>query len=162
MASPDQNLIGYHVYKSDDEFGVFQRISGSTPVDTTYFEDLNYQLGDWYMVRAVAEQLSGSGVFLHPSQGIFVQGQIMVANETSVRESFVVSPNPATDVLNLTLKRDYDQVEIWSIDGRLLMRERVTDAFGSLELDVSDLQGGTYLVRLLADEEWVEKRFVKL
>lgn len=68
-ASTDNNLIGYYIYKSNSEFGIYQKVSSLLNATTTSCTMPTPNVGDWYMVRAVAEQNSGSGVFLHPSQG---------------------------------------------------------------------------------------------
>jgi len=75
QASPDIRVAGYHIYKSNTEFGIYNRITGN-PVIETEFIDPGYQTGDWYMIRAVVLQETGSGIFINPSQGIFIEGTI--------------------------------------------------------------------------------------
>ncbi len=72
QASIDEKLIGYHVYKSDSQFGKYEKVS---PLITgsESFEILNPEIGAWYMIRAVSLMTTGSGKFLHPSQGKFIQ-----------------------------------------------------------------------------------------
>lgn len=74
--SADTRIIGYHVYKSESEFGVFEKITGQIPSTTTTFSDTAYVKGSWYMIRAVIMQETGSGYFINPSQGIFIEGDI--------------------------------------------------------------------------------------
>ncbi|NTW25824.1 MAG: fibronectin type III domain-containing protein, partial [Lentimicrobium sp.] len=78
--SPDSRLQGYHIYKSSTESGIYQRITAN-PVTETEFSDPAYNTGDWYMVRAVILQKTGSGTFLNPSQGIFVQGTVSLLGQ---------------------------------------------------------------------------------
>lgn len=90
LASPDNNIVGYNVYKSTSELGKYDRISGSAPVTSLSFTDANSQSGNWYMIRAVKQQQSGSGIFFNPSQGIFIQNSFVVpvrlSNFTAVKK----------------------------------------------------------------------------
>ena len=67
--SPDTSVIGYHIYESATEFGIFNRIT-SSPLNSNSFTVNNYQNGYWYMVKAVKVIETGCGQFLHPSIGI--------------------------------------------------------------------------------------------
>ena len=77
-ASQDPRLTGYHVYKSDSISGIYVKITDANPVTTTSFFDSSYQAGNWYMIRAVITQPSGSGKFINPSQGVFINQTITV------------------------------------------------------------------------------------
>jgi hypothetical protein len=70
-ASPDPNVIGYHIYKSTSEFGIFNKIT-SDPLPQLHYIDKGFQQDNTYMVRAVKIEESGCGKFLNPSIGIFV------------------------------------------------------------------------------------------
>ena len=76
-ASTDANLVGYHIYKSTTEFGIFQRLTNA-PITTLTYTDPDYQNGNWYMVRALRYQTTGSGTFINPSQGIFSEGNFIL------------------------------------------------------------------------------------
>ena len=78
--SPDIRVAGYHIYKSSNEFGIYNRITAN-PVTETEFIIPGYQTGDWYMIRAIVFQETGSGVFINPSQGIFIQGTISLPEQ---------------------------------------------------------------------------------
>lgn len=80
QASPDSRVAGYHIYKSNTEFGIYNRIT-SYAITVPEFIDPGYQTGDWYMIRAIVFQKTGSGVFINPSQGIFIQGTITLPGQ---------------------------------------------------------------------------------
>jgi len=69
-ASPDTAVIGYHIYKSTSEFGIFNKLTTSPTTQLSY-SDRSFQQDDIYMVRAVKIEESGCGKFLNPSIGIF-------------------------------------------------------------------------------------------
>ncbi len=161
-ASIDQDLVGYHVFKSDSEFGKYQRITGAAPIANTSFVDPFYQYGDWYMVRAVAEEASGSGVFLHPSQGVFVQGQLASSeNILSLNVIVAVTPNPASDWLHVSSEKAMDRLEIWDASGRLVLEEKMT-GWSNAEIAIQDLPKGTYYLKVYGGRAIGKAGFVKI
>ena len=69
-SSPDESIVGYHVYFSHSTSGPFQRLTASPLSTMTYA----HQVGTGthhYMVRAVKLERTGSGTFYNLSQGIF-------------------------------------------------------------------------------------------
>ncbi|MEO6035242.1 MAG: fibronectin type III domain-containing protein [Verrucomicrobiota bacterium] len=70
-ASTDENIQGYHVYRSAMPNGPFARLTGSL-VTATSFVDSPAAGTFIYMVRAVKLERSGGGTYFNPSQGIFV------------------------------------------------------------------------------------------
>ncbi len=69
-ASPDSDLVGYHVYRAASVSGPFTRLTGS-PVGLTTFADAGGSAGAVYMVRAVKLETSPSGTYYNASQGVF-------------------------------------------------------------------------------------------
>ncbi len=71
-ASPDSDLLGYHVYRASSAAGPFERITGADPIAATAFTDsANASAGYTYMVRAIKLEHSASGTYNNPSQGVF-------------------------------------------------------------------------------------------
>jgi hypothetical protein len=91
------------------------------------------------------------------SDGIYVE------QLTSIVESdidFRVFPNPVDDKLNLIFPYDMNcEIRILSSDGRLVMRTECGFA-DQVQLDVSTLQPGMYLIEVLSDTN-VRKIFLK-
>lgn len=80
-ASPDAAVAGYHIYRSTTEFGKFEKITSNLCTDLFY--SINNALpGEWFMIRAIALQTTGSGTFYNASQGIFIQHEL---NTTAVQ-----------------------------------------------------------------------------
>jgi hypothetical protein len=63
-------VAGYHVYRAATPAGPYTRLTPRL-LTTTTFSDLNRTAGGTYMVRAVKLQLTASGTYWNPSQGIF-------------------------------------------------------------------------------------------
>lgn len=113
-ASIDSRVIGYQVYKSDTEFGIFQKISGPAPLVGTSFADFTYSKGNWYMIKAVIWQKSGSGIFLNSSQGLFIEGTFDLLSQPGningnnpvcqgSEQTYSVSPVPGATFYNWTI-----------------------------------------------------------
>jgi hypothetical protein len=67
--SPQQNVIGYHVYRSNQPDGDFERMSGNI-VTSTSFVDANPITGNIsYMVRAVVRETTPTGIYFNSSIG---------------------------------------------------------------------------------------------
>ncbi len=161
-ASVDDHLVGYHVYKSDEEFGIYQKISGETPITETDFTDPFYQEGDWYMVRAIAEQTSGSGIFLNPSQGIFVEGDLVLsAKENEINATVSIFPNPTENHFSISSDAQIDQLEIWDIRGKLMLSVNAASLNNQI-IDINHLPKGSYLVVLYSGEKSKKEMVVKI
>ncbi|MDF3129100.1 Ig-like domain-containing protein [Kiritimatiellaeota bacterium B1221] len=70
-ASPAADLVGYHVYASQDRLGAYTRLT-TTPLTTTTFEAVAVDdVETWFQVRAVADVTVPTGVYQDQSQGRF-------------------------------------------------------------------------------------------
>jgi hypothetical protein len=91
-ASPESNLIGYHVYRASSSYGPYARLT-STPiaslsyVDTTALAGANYT----YLVRALVLQASKGGTYENLSVGELVE-----VENVSVLTGFPASPGSLT------------------------------------------------------------------
>ena len=72
------------------------------------------------------------------------------------KNNVLVYPNPAKDVLNLSLN-DVSRVEIYDLMGRIILSETNPDS----ELNVSLLQQGVYFVKIFTDNESHSVKFIK-
>ena len=67
-ASPDA-VAGYHVYRAPTAAGPFTRLTGALTAGTNYTDPV--VTTNVFMVRPVKLEVSGSGSYFNPSQGIF-------------------------------------------------------------------------------------------
>jgi hypothetical protein len=93
-ASPDADA-GYHVYRAASADGPFMRVT-NLPITATTFTDSSAPVGDYtYMVRAVRHELSGSGSYFNPSQGIFIQAAVTMPPANPAPPPTPIAPAPA-------------------------------------------------------------------
>ncbi len=119
-ASPDAAIEGYHLYRSASEWGPFEKITATVQTGLSY-EDPDYQVGDWYLVKAVAIESTGAGLFYNSSLGRLVQGEFSVATQKpSSNNSLQIFPQPTSDVLFVETDSPWQSLSLSSITGQLL------------------------------------------
>ena len=149
-ASPDAEVLGYHVFKSDTEFGRYERISTSPIVETNY-ELPSYQTGNWYMVKPVKAFTSGCGTFLHPGIGKEIQGSIVLAATTVEEVSAIrVYPIPAQKELQFQSSLRIKEISIYSLLGEVVFNERYSTNPSSIA--VSTLASGVYFLKCKGED----------
>ncbi len=88
-------------------------------------------------------------------------GNPLSTEEASVFTSLY--PNPANDRITATWGADFnpERIQVHDLTGRLVMEE-ITRGSNLLELDVSDLPQGLYVIQFVSGARVAENRFVKL
>jgi hypothetical protein len=77
-----------------------------------------------------------------------------------------VYPNPASDHLNIALKAEFKtsvEIAIYNTTGQLVRKFSKVNANNTneLRLDISDLTPGVYMLRILDENQFISKSFVK-
>jgi hypothetical protein len=158
-ASADTNILGYNVYKSNAEFGIYSKINSSILPALQYI-DANYQTNDWYMVRAIKKMDSGCGQFLQPSIGVFTQGELITSsNHFSLGENIKIFPIPASSSVNIETDYEMNSLELFSVDGKRVLKQ--TDLnLKSVDIDVSNINPGMYLLSLKMKERIAKRKLI--
>ena len=89
-----------------------------------------------------------------------------VGAEELQASSFKLYPNPAENRLNIYFDQDGSgetSVEIMDLTGKVVYKDVIGQFSGSYysSVDVSDLPGGLYLVRVSSGNGTVNKKFIK-
>lgn len=171
-ASPDADVIGYYVYRTDSAMGNYERISpmvtGTTFTDTVGITGLKY-----FMVRPVKLQNTPSGAYYNLGIGITdtatVTYPVLSVNGNASLAALDVNlfPNPAQSLLNVTLtteKAATVHLYIADMAGHLYFPANRTIQAGDnvLSLDISTLPAGMYILGISAGDEVMTKKWVKL
>ncbi|MFO8086423.1 MAG: T9SS type A sorting domain-containing protein [Bacteroidales bacterium] len=90
--------------------------------------------------------------------GAFFDWQVGVENNEQTMEMSIY-PNPATDQVNITIE-DYNNatVEVYNLLGEVVKSAQVTDE--NTQLDVANLNNGTYIVRVMNGDNVATKKVV--
>ena len=158
-ASDDAEVIGYHVYESNEELGTYLRISDSVVLSDRYVIP-NYQEGKWYMVKAVKLLESGCGKFMHASMGTSIESIFIVdVSDLAIDTTVILAPNPASSSFLIQSPKTIASVEVFTAQGTaLLQNENINDV--KFSIDCNNWVDGIYLVQV----ETVEggKQMIKL
>ncbi len=152
-APEESNIIGYHVYRSQDSTGSpYERLSSSIIQNTSY-TDADPGTGVFhYMVRAVKLEEAKTGTYRNPSQGRFV------TVDTDNTSSFARSVDPAKKIRVYEYSKnwvidlpeaDRIRIDILDVSGRQVKKRRISGSSAmKYSLSKSDLSSGVYLIRV--------------
>ena len=91
---------------------------------------------------------------------VFIQGDSIPTRVPTMADIYtLVSPNPATDRVEVFSSYRMGAIEIYTIDGRMVSRHRADGIH--TELDISPLSSGTYLLRIETNHGVTVKKLVK-
>ena len=158
-ASPDAGVIGYYVYRSGTEFGMYKRRSGML-TGTSFVDSFGSNGTQFYMVRAVKLQETPSGKYYNLSIGTVSSGSAQyfdfdlnvpqtAANELSV----TIYPNPSDDNLNIAISNasaGKASITLRDINGKVVFASTYAARRGVAVLspEVGHLPAGLYLVEV--------------
>ncbi len=75
-----------------------------------------------------------------------------------VATSLIVYPNPASEIINISLDREIENISIYSIDGKLLNSYNIKNP--QCQIDVSNYEKGMYLLRIVTSDYMISKNVV--
>jgi hypothetical protein len=145
--SSDTAVLGYHIYESNTELGIFQRIS-SAPITASNFTIPNYNPSHWYMVKAIKVVESGCGKMLQSSIGKSIQADVnLTSAEFQTTKSWMVYPNPVKDQLQIRSKNKLQKIRIYNNLNQLVLniQPKATDYL----IDCSSWQSGLYFIEII-------------
>jgi hypothetical protein len=88
-----------------------------------------------------------------------VGGPVRFDNPEEGDYEFKITPNPASDYLQVTADELIEEVNLYSIDGKLLLNRTIGNV-ESTTLDISHLPTGVYLLSVQTEEETNTERVV--
>jgi len=57
-----------------------------------------------------------------------------------------LSPNPVTNIVNISLDKAFDFIRINAMDGKVVLEEKLAHIHGNANLNLEDLSSGNYLI----------------
>ncbi|MDP0491373.1 MAG: C25 family cysteine peptidase [Verrucomicrobiota bacterium JB023] len=79
-ASPDGEVIGYHIYSSPERLGPYVRLTDSPQAETVFRDEPADAETTYYMVRPVKLEASHTGTYYNAGQGVFARVEAGAAN----------------------------------------------------------------------------------
>lgn len=150
----EQDITVYEIEKSLDGIH-FSRMSSvlSLQKDSWLYTDYDFSpaIGwNYYRLKSISKT------------GVITYSGIRKVKFDKGLELVKIFPNPATDVLNVQLPSSYTNkvtLQLYSIDGKFI--SSMKPASSSVQLNVTPLPGGSYVLRLLKDDTVETYNFIK-
>jgi hypothetical protein len=145
--SSDTAVLGYHIYESNTELGVYQRIS-SAPITVSNFTIPNYNPNHWYMVKAIKIVETGCGKLLQSSIGKSIQTDVNLSSaEFQTAKSWMVYPNPVKEQLQIRSKNKLQKIRVYNNLNQLVLniQPKTTDCL----IECSSWQSGLYFIEII-------------
>ncbi|MEY2701683.1 MAG: putative adhesin, partial [Bacteroidota bacterium] len=153
--SSDTTVLGYHIYESTTELGVYQRINSSL-ITTTNFTITNYNPNHWYMVKTIKIMESGCGKFLQASIGKSIQVDLGLSTTPfQDNASFTVFPNPVTDFFTIQSKNKLQKIRVYNNLQQVIYEVKPT--YLMTTIDCSNWQTGLYFVEVIDEVRELSK-----
>ncbi len=169
--SPDTNVGGYYVYRSDSRFGKYEQVS-SLITSTTHMDVPVGNGTKYYMVRPVKLVSTPSGSYYN--LGIGIKDSIFTGREKPGKDLSVdnimpdeitIRPNPVSGKLYLAIPPELTgaaTLDILDQGGKLILTEgRTLQGRNEIALDVQDLPPGIYLVRITCQHQIRTAKFIR-
>lgn len=85
-----------------------------------------------------------------------------IEEDSRTVNSLEVFPNPTSDILYIDkIKTGLVKVEIYNMNGQLIQKDNLFKTEESLKVEVKDLHSGSYVIRLIGDDEVHTAKFSK-
>lgn len=92
-----------------------------------------------------------------PSLPLPVVVDVYLSNNDFVKDELKYYPNPVSDLLTITYSDRITQIEVYDLLGKLVKSKQTDDK--EINIDLSDLSSGTYMVQLKTDSK---QQFIKV
>lgn len=137
-----EGALFYTVYYEGKEVGDTQNLSASMELS---------EFGE-YCFTVTATNIAGESE--HSNEVCVIYGDGVEENEVA----FNIYPNPVENVLFIETEMNVEEVSIYTVTGTLIYKE--VD-FNSNTIDVSEFNGGVYIMKIRTENGETVKRFVK-
>lgn len=100
------------------------------------------------------KQIDKSGAFTYSN---------IVAVEFALQQYIRINPNPAKDLLNITIGNPSAGIifKIYAFDGRLIYTESKKSSMRTYQLGIANLPAGSYLLKATVNDQDLVQRFIK-
>ncbi len=165
------NGMVYEINQNGDS--LFSREYAVQPGSQNYFRDLVQAPDKGYVFSGFISPIFANGgtgnqdIWLLKTDSTFCEGAFNCGYPTGVKEMSYwdevigVSPNPTSDVLNISSRFSFEKVELLSVTGQVLIRENTSS--NNLALITNNLTNGIYFVKVsYSNGMSITKKVIKL
>ena len=150
------NETGYKIYRALSPGGTYSLIDSTSANLTNYYDAGLIPLAK-YCYRVKAYNTGGLSYYSNESCATTTSGIEAYINTNQI----TVCPNPANDLITIenSLIAENEMVSIYGIQGQLLLQQTIHQA--KTEIDISNLDKGVYIVRVIGNDINVSKKIIK-
>ncbi|MCB0699542.1 MAG: T9SS type A sorting domain-containing protein [Chitinophagales bacterium] len=161
-ASPEPNVKGYYIYRSDKEFGQY-KLRSDLVTSTSFTDSFGKDGMYYYMVRASVLEQTASGSYYNLSLGDIASGNITypydevgITGLTTNLSKIELYPNPTGNVTTLkigSLSNIDATISITDLQGRILHTQNASLDIGDnyYKLNMANYASGMYFVHIHTD-----------
>lgn len=137
---------------------------------TEYQADINLSACTTYPIRLEYYENGGDAVCKLEWSGpvtdrqVIPTAQLSPEGETTIKELFILYPNPANDMITIKAKNNFNQgdgVIIYDMLGKKLNETIVAAGVHKIDIPVLQLAAGVYVVRIFSGDVKTSMKFVK-
>jgi len=141
--------MGFTVYTTQQSGSkILVRIDADALPD---LEPGNFAGGPWVTVWGIGSQFDNSSPFTSGYQILALEVETFIDGiETIQRSAISMNPNPARDMVLFRSDLDINTIEIYSLDGKLLLSENVRHPIA--EIQVNNMPVGLHLVKAITNQ----------
>jgi len=138
---------GYNVYRGTELLGKVGLVAEPSFIDTTFAAGTNT-----WSVKILCK-------LDKESDPATKTNTCVVGIKNNVKATFSIVPNPANDYITITAKNDFNNIEVLSFLGQVVLSQ--SNIGNSAKLDISNFTNGVYFVRIASENGTIVKKFVK-
>jgi hypothetical protein len=146
-ASTESGIIGYHVYRTNRNGGVYYPIT-TAPINALTFTDMDpYNGNNYYVVKAIKLETSNTGTYYNSSLGVITVATGVLGTNTKIEENktydLAIYPNPAQTEFNIETEAN-SSITVIDLNGRVVFETISKNTI--TQINSSTWAKGIYLV----------------
>jgi extracellular elastinolytic metalloproteinase len=159
-----QTVIDLSNYNNDDLLIRFRLgCDGFVGGNGWYIDNIQFY-GDFYSITNIAcVNANGTDQFCDEATTVIFEGDIIATNDFEEGLKISITPNPTDGVFVLQMNSTNNSstnIQVMSVDGRLLQSKTFNHSTGAFEFDLSNYQAGVYLLQIQTDQAQVTRKIV--
>ena len=159
-----QTVIDLSNYNSDDLLIRFRfGCDGFVGANGWYIDFIQFY-GDYHSITNVAcVNSNGTDEFCDEATTVVFEGNVDATDNLDKDLKISISPNPTNGVFVLEMSSTNNSatnIQVMSVDGRLLQSKTFNHSNGAFEFDLSGYQSGVYLLEIQTDQAQMTKKIV--
>jgi len=152
-------VSGYNIYTtSQTAEKILIRVDADANINVNP-DDIH--MGEWIEVFGIGTQFDPNFPYNEGYQILATELHIIVDGVSTLpQDAITMFPSPTSDELRFTCDAQIDQLNIYSLDGKNVLSEKLSSPHGSIS--VSTLSEGIYVVKVITAEGiWTSKVMVE-